>query len=160
VLSKLQRLERAIDGLDEPDAVLSDLEELGTFFRTWMWALVWKEEDALFLEMVPCSAWQGGAIGEMRSQHAHLRVANERFQKGVGTYLADPGNQDARDQIQESGAHIVQLLRNHFREEDDRLFSLADAHLSVAQERRILTKFERIEADLAWCFENLEAFQP
>jgi hemerythrin-like domain-containing protein len=78
----------------------------------------------------------------------------------VGTYLADPGNQDARDQIQESGAHIVQLLRNHFREEDDRLFSLADAHLSVAQERRILTKFERIEADLAWCFENLEAFQP
>ena len=160
VLEKLDILERVIDRLGEPGAVVADLKELGAFFRAGIWTLVWKEEDALFPKIKQFVTRESSPIKQMLLEHAELRRANERFQTGVDAYSGDPGNSDAVVLIREGGGHIIELLRNHFRKEDDVLLTVADAHLDESQDRQILTAFETIQADLDWCFENLEAFSP
>jgi hemerythrin-like domain-containing protein len=156
VLEKLDVLECVIDGLGEPEAVVADLKELGAFFRTGIWTLIWKEEDALFPEIKQFVSRENSPIKQMLLEHAELRRANERFQRGVNAYLGDPGNREAVALIRESGGHIIELLRNHFRKEDDVLLTIADTRLNESRDRQILTVFETIEADLGWCFANLE----
>jgi hemerythrin-like domain-containing protein len=145
VLKKLDDLERVITGLHEPDAIMSDLKELGAFFKTEIWTHFTKEEDALFPEMkkfIP----GGGPIGQMLIEHEQLREANERFQSGVQGYLKDPSNGRAVALIRENGGRIIALLRDHIYKEDNILFMMANMHLTNAQNRRILDLFERIEA--------------
>ena len=60
VLSKLNDLAGVIEALDEPDAVASDLKELGSFFKTEVWGHVWKEEDALVPEIKRFPPRDGG----------------------------------------------------------------------------------------------------
>ena len=145
VLKKLDDLERVIGGLNEPDAIRSDLKELGAFFRTEIWTHFTKEEDALFPEMKKFLPG-GGPIGQMLIEHEHLREANERFQSGVDGYLRDPNDGQATALIRDNGGHIVALLRDHIYKEDNILFMMANMHLTDAQNRRILDLFEEIEA--------------
>lgn len=146
VLAKLQDLRRVIDGLDEPDAILSDLKELGSFFETEIWTHFAKEEQALFPEIERFLPREKGPTGQMLREHEDLRKTNERFQSGVAGYLEDPGDAQAAAQIQESGRYIIELLGDHIHKEDNVLFKMADMHLSEEQNRRVLDRFAEVEA--------------
>ena len=159
VLHKLDDMERVIEALAEPKTALPDLETLGNFFRRDIWALVWKEENALFPELVRSASWESGPIGRMFVGHKNLRGLNERFQSGVDGYLKEPGNKSAMTLLVESGQQIVALLQNHIKEESGMLQRVA-VRLDEAQNRQILETFETVDADLAWCFEQLEGFYP
>ena len=160
VLDKLSNLEYIIDTLDQPDTAVSRLRELGAFFKTEIWAHIWKEEDALFPAIAQPTLRREDPMGQILIEHRDLRKANERFQRGVEGYLCDPGDDGAVARIRESGARMVKLLRGHFQKEDSDLFGLADMYLDSAQERQILALFGTIETDMAWGFENLEGFSP
>ncbi len=160
VLIKLDALQRAIDARDGLEAMTPVIKELGTFFRTEIWTLVWKEEDALFPEIRPFVPREEDSIAQMRLEHAELRGANERFQSAVDAHLANPGDREAMTALRESSARIVTLLRNHIPAEDKALLAVADAHLGESQDQQILDAFKTIEADLAWGFENLQEFYP
>ena len=160
VLAKLSDLERVIDILDQPDEAMSDLRELGDLIRTGIWTHIRKEEDVLFPEIKRYARRKESPIGQMLVEHQDFRKANERFQRGMSRYLADPSDGEASALIQESGGHIVKLLRGHFGEEARLLFPMADSYLGNGQEERILNLFETVEAHMAWCFENLEEFCP
>ena len=157
VLQQLNDLDRVLGVLVRSEDVLSELRALGSFFRKEIWALIWKEEDALFPEIARHA--DSGSIEQMRVDHSDLRQANERFQAGVDSYLEEPGNQNAVGLLRESGQRISGLLRAHLRSEG-RMLKAADPALSEAQNRHIIELFETIESDLAWGFENLEAFYP
>jgi hemerythrin-like domain-containing protein len=159
VMSKLHDLERVIGALTEPETVWSELKRLGSFFRRDIWALVWKEEDALFPEVVRSAPREQGAIRRFSVNHESLRGSNERFQNGLDGYLRDPGNEDAVARLRKGGQQIAALLRGHINEENS-LLETAAARLDDAQKRRILERFETIDADLAWGFEQLEEFYP
>jgi hemerythrin-like domain-containing protein len=160
VLIKLDALQRAVDARDEPEAVLPVIKELGAFFRTEIWNLVWKEEDALFPEIRPFIPRAENAIAQMCREHTELRRANERFQSAISAHLAGSGNGETMAAVRESGGRIVALLRHHIPAEDRALLAVADAHLDKSQDQRILDTFKTIEADLAWAFENLQEFYP
>ena len=160
VLDKLSNLEYIIDILDQPDTAVSRLRDLGAFFKTGLWAHIWKEEDAFFPAIKQPALRKKDPIGQMLIEHKDLRKADERFQRDVAGYLRDPGNDGAVALIQKSGTRIVKLLRDHFHKEDSALFGIADMYLNRAQERQILNLFGTIEADIAWGFENLEEFYP
>jgi iron-sulfur cluster repair protein YtfE (RIC family) len=159
VLSKLDEMERISQALGEPVTVLGELQALRSFFRRDIWALVWKEEDALFPELGRSAARDDGPIGQMRADHKRLRGANERFQSGVSGYLQAPGNAITIARLRESGQEIASLLRDHIARES-RILEAATVRLDEAQNQRILELFERIDADLAWCFEQLDEFHP
>ncbi len=159
VLNKLNDIERVIEVLAEPKTVLADLETLGNFFRRNIWALIWKEEDVLFPEIVRSAPRESGPIGRMFVGHKNLRGLNERFQSGVDGYLKEPGNKSAIALLRESGRQIVALLKDHIKEESS-ILQRAAAGLDKARQRHILETFETIDADLAWCFEQLDEFYP
>jgi len=92
VLKKLRDLEPVLDDLDQPDAVMSTLRELGAFFRRDIWAHCWKEEDVLFSEIIQHSPQKEGLLGQMLADHGELRRANERLQRGVDSYVRNPSN--------------------------------------------------------------------
>ena len=146
VLKKLDDLERVINSLDEPNAVLSDLKKLGAFFKTEIWTHFSKEEEALFPEIEQFVPREEGPTGQMFVEHEDLRETNGRFQKGVNRYLKDPGDEQAAALIRENGGHIVGLLREHIYKEDNILFMMADMHLDEAQKQRVLDLFGKIEA--------------
>jgi iron-sulfur cluster repair protein YtfE (RIC family) len=160
VLVKLDALQRAVDARDEPEATAPIVQEVGAFFRTGIWTLVWKEEDVLFPAVRPFVPQGENAIAQMCLEHAELRRANDRFQSAIDAYLAGSGNGETTAAVRESVARIVALLRNHIPAEDKALLALADAHLGEAQDQRILDTFKTIDADLAWGFENLQEFYP
>ena len=117
VLNRLDDVQRVIEALDEPKAVLPDLESLGNFFRRDVWTLVWKEEDAVFPEIVRSAPREKSRIGRMLIGHQKLRGVNERFQRGVDGYRREQGHNRATALLCESGQEIAALLRNHIREE-------------------------------------------
>jgi hemerythrin-like domain-containing protein len=160
VLARLDALQRAVDARHGPEAVQPVLEDAAAFFRTAIWALVWKEEDALFPAVKPFLPPKGDAIAEMRRDHAELRGANERFQRAASAYLSGSGIGGTMDAVRESGAQIVALLRDHISAENRTLFAVADAHLGDSQDLQIVDTFKTIEGDLAWGFETLQAFYP
>jgi hemerythrin-like domain-containing protein len=160
VLVRLDAWQRAVDARSGVEDVKPLLEEMADFFRTGMWSLVWKEEDALYPAVKPFLPRQGDALARMRRDHAELRRANERFQRAARAYLSGMGNGGTIDAVRESGARIVALLRDHIPAEDEALFTVADAHIGEAEDRRIVNTLETIEADLAWGFENLQEFYP
>jgi iron-sulfur cluster repair protein YtfE (RIC family) len=159
VLDKLDEMERVSEALGEPVTVLDELQALGSFFRRDIWALVWKEEDALFPELGHSAARKDGPVGQMLADHKRLRGANERFQSGVDGYLQAPGNETAIARLRESGQEFASLLREHI-ERESRILEAATVRLDEAQNERILELFGRIDADLAWCFEELDEFYP
>jgi hemerythrin-like domain-containing protein len=126
--------------------VASDLRELGEFFKTEIWDHFQKEEEALFPEIEKFLPREKGPTGQMLREHEDLRETNERFQRGIACYLADPRDGQAAALIQSSGRYIIDLLRNHIHKEDNVLFRMADMHLTEAQNRQILDLFEAIEA--------------
>jgi hemerythrin-like domain-containing protein len=160
LLVKLSDLERVIDALNEPERVMPDLRRLSSFLKTELWTHVWKEEDALFPEIVRLSLWDGRPVEQMVTEHQDLRSANERFQRGVDLYLGDPSDREAVALIRKNGRRIIDLLKRHFHREESALFALADTHPDSARDGRILDLFEAIEADMAWCFGQLEEFYP
>jgi hemerythrin-like domain-containing protein len=159
VLSKLDDMERVVEALAEPKAVLNDLQELRTFFGRDIWALVWKEEDALFPEIVRSARREDGLIGQMFIDHKRLRGANERFKCGVDGYFKEPGDETAIALLRKSGQQLATLLRDHIKQES-RILEAAAARLNEAQNQRVLQLFETIDADLAWCFEHMDEFYP
>jgi iron-sulfur cluster repair protein YtfE (RIC family) len=160
VLLKLDALQRAIGAHSGPAEMIPVVEELGAFFRTEIWALVWKEEDALFPAVRPFVPREQDAIAQMCLEHAELRKANDRFQSAISALRAGTGNGESVAAVRESGARMIALLRDHIPAEDEALLAVADAHLDQAQDQRMLDTFGAIEADLAWAFENLQEFYP
>lgn len=160
VMIKLDALQRVVNARNGSQALTPVIQDLGTFFRTGIWALVWKEEDVLFPAVRPFLPRKQDAIARMRHDHAALRGANDRFQSAVDTYLTSPSDPKATAAIRESGARIVTLLSAHIPAEDQALLSVADKHLSASQDQRMIEAFKTIDADLAWGFENLEEFYP
>jgi len=160
VLGRLDAFERAVDAHHRPEAMVPIVEELGAFFRTEIWALVWKEEDALLPVVRPYINGQASAIAQIRREHADLRKINDRFQDAVHVYLANPSDSQAMAVVRETSAGICALLRNHIPAEDTAMLSLADLYLDGQQDQRILDVFATIDADLAWGFENLQEFYP
>lgn len=159
VLDKLDEMERVSEALSEPVTVLDELQALRSFFRRDIWALVWKEEDALFPELGRAAAREDGPLGQVRTDHKRLRGANERFQSGLDGYLRAPGDETAIARLRKSGQEIASLLRDHI-ERESRILEAAAVRLDDAQNDRVLESFERIDADLAWCFEELDEFYP
>jgi len=136
------------------------IHDIGAFFQTWMWAIVWKEEDALFPAIRPFIPREASPVAQMRLEHAELRKINEQFQSAIATHRADPGDREAMAAVRESGTRMVTFLRNHIPAEDEAVLTMADAHLGESQDQRILDAFKTIDADLAWGFENLQEFYP
>ena len=160
VLSKLDALQRAIDARGKPEVTTAVIQESGAFFRTDMWALVWKEEDALLPAVRSFLPQEAGIIKQIHLEHAEIRGANDRFQAAVAAYLANPSDGEAMDAVRESGARIASLLRDHIPAEDKWLLAVADANLDEQQDQKMLNVFAMIDADLAWGFENLQEFYP
>jgi hemerythrin-like domain-containing protein len=159
VLNRLDEVERVIGSFAEPKTVVADVEALGSFFGQDIWALVWKEEDALFPEIVRSDPREGSPIERMYVDHQRLRGMSERLQRSVDGYVREPGNENAMTLLRKSGQQIVALLRDHIKEESGML-EAAVARFDEAQTQRVLEMFDAIDADLTWCFEQLDEFQP
>lgn len=160
VLGRLEGFERAIDAQDQPEAKAPIVQELGAFFRTEVWALVWKEEYGLLPVVKPFIPVQADTIARIRRDHDELRKRNDRFQDAVHVYLANPNNGRAMAAVRESSTGIRALLQDHIPAEDKAMLAVADANLDERQDQRILDVFDTVEADLAWGFENLQEFYP
>ncbi len=159
VLTKLDDMERVIGILTEPKTVLADLERLGDFFRQDIWYLIWKEEDVLFPEIIRADPQKSGPTKHVFVDYKNLRELNERFQNGVNGYLKEPGNENDIALLCASGHQIVALLQDHIKEQGS-VLQRAAIHLDQAQNRKIIKMFETIDADLDWCFEQLQDFCP
>lgn len=105
-----------------------------------------KEENVLFPAMeehgIPR---EGGPIGTMLAEHeegrSHVRsmiIAVEQLMTGNGA-AAEPLLSHARA--------YVSLLREHIQKEDDILFRMADEVIPEHEQRQILRRFERHEAE-------------
>jgi iron-sulfur cluster repair protein YtfE (RIC family) len=159
VRDRLNDVERVIGSLAEPRTILDDLQALRSFFKQDIWALVWKEEDVLFPEVGRSAPREKRLFRRMLADHKSLRKVHERFQNGVDSYLGEPSNEQAIASLRENGQQIVDLLRDHILEESS-VLEAAVACMDEAQSWRIHERFEVIDADLAWAFEQLEGFYP
>ena len=160
VLGRLDTFKRAIDAHDRPEAMAPIVEEMGAFFRTNLWALVWKEEDALLPAVRSFIPQEASIVAQIRREHAELRKFNDRFQDAVHAYLATPSDSRAMAAVRERSTDILTLLRDHIPAEDKAMLAVADAALDEQQDQQILEIFDTIDADLTWSFENLQEFYP
>ncbi|MDO8638058.1 MAG: hemerythrin domain-containing protein [Candidatus Daviesbacteria bacterium] len=124
---------------------LKHLEQLLEFIRVFVYKCHHgKEEDLLFPAMEKAGVPnEGGPISMMLEEHNLGRNYVKNFAKAIEEYkIGDP--RAAKQIIKNTNGYIT-LLKEHIDKEDNILYMIADAHLSVKTQKDLLEKFEIIE---------------
>src|SRR3972149_1804273 len=146
VLGKLRALEDLLGRLGERAAVTPDLRELGAFFARDFWLHFDKEEYALFVELGRYVPRHAGPLQMMLDEHVDLRTLREVFDQVLADYFAGNDPPLTRETMQRTGRGFIAALRSHIEKEDGMILTLANAHLTPAEEDRVVLLFGQITA--------------
>jgi hemerythrin-like domain-containing protein len=97
-----------------------------------------KEEKVLFPKIEKFIPREGGPTGMMIMEHQDVVESIKNFKEAI-----KKGN---FEELNESGSHIINLLRQHIDKENNILFMMANMHLDETQKKSILEKFEEIDS--------------
>jgi hemerythrin-like domain-containing protein len=136
VLRVLDKLEK---DLEDKDIELSG-EDLTTLEEEFDKHSLNKEEKALFPQIEKFIPREDGPTGMMIIEHQDVVQSIKNCREAIKN-----GN---FEKLNESGSHIVDLLRQHIDKENNILFMIADMHLDESQRRTILEKFEEIDSGM------------
>jgi hemerythrin-like domain-containing protein len=145
VLVKLATLEDLLGRLDDRDAVVPQLAELGAFFARDFWLHFDKEEYALFVELGRYVPRHAGPLQMMLDEHVELRNSHEVFNEALTDYLAGVDTPLTRETMRRTGLAFITALRSHIDKEDGMILTLANAHLTPAEEDRVVLIYGQIE---------------
>lgn len=105
-----------------------------------------KEEEFLFPALEAAGvAKEGGPIGVMLSEHAEGRALVRELRAALGRFRA--GERTAASEFRTTAEAYADLLSRHIEKENQVLFAMADAKLSVARDAELFKAFERLERD-------------
>lgn len=105
-----------------------------------------KEEDVLFPALIEVGLPQeGGPVQVMLAEHADGRRLVSAMDEALDRYRS--GDVDAIPALTEAVREYVELLTNHIAKEDNILYPIADARLSVEVQNGMTEAFEKIEED-------------
>jgi hemerythrin-like domain-containing protein len=149
VLAKLQALENLLGRLADREAVRLDLRELGEFFARDFWLHFDKEEYGLFVELGRYVPRHAGPLQMMLDEHVDLRNLHEVFNQSLADYLAANDTPLTRETMRRTGLGFIAALRSHIEKEDGMILTLANAHLTPAEEERVVLIYGQIEAAAA-----------
>jgi hemerythrin-like domain-containing protein len=106
-----------------------------------------KEEDLLFPAMERAGVpRQGGPIEVMLIEHTEGREFVRKMKEAADQYTA--GDRKAGLLFAENARGYAALLSPHIRKEDNILYPIADARLSVQTQARLEKDFERVEEEV------------
>lgn len=97
-----------------------------------------KEEKALFPEIEKFMPREGGPTGMMIMEHEDLVNSIKKFKEAAKNKNIE--------KLNDTGGHIISLLREHIGKENDILFMMAEMHLDDKQKKLILKRFEEIDS--------------
>jgi hemerythrin-like domain-containing protein len=146
---KLRALEDLLGRLDEREVVTPGLRELGRFFARDFWLHFDKEEYALFVELGRYVPRHAGPLQMMLDEHVDLRNLHEVFDQALADYLARHDTPLTRETMRRTGLAFIAALRSHIEKEDGMILTLANAHLTPAEEDRVVMIYGQIEAAAA-----------
>ena len=96
-----------------------------------------KEEKVLFPEIEKFIPRDGGPTGVMLMEHKDLVDSIKKFKEAAKSRNFGKMN--------ESGSHIISVLRQHIDKENGPLFMIADMHLDDKQKETIIKKFKKFD---------------
>ncbi|MGB4306894.1 MAG: hemerythrin domain-containing protein [Methanosarcina flavescens] len=103
-----------------------------------------KEEAYLFPEMEKAGiSGSGELIASLKKEHKQARQYVNRIEKTA----SGKGNREFPAIVENSRAYI-QLLNPHIEKEDNKLFPMADTHLSETVQKDLLERFEAVEIEI------------
>jgi len=106
-----------------------------------------KEEDLLFPAMEKAGVpRQGGPIGVMLSEHTEGREYVRRMKEAAEKYAA--GEKESGVRFAENARAYAALLSQHIHKEDNILYPIADARLSLEIQTGLEKDFERVEEEV------------
>lgn len=158
VLAELARLREAGDKLTsgsdaEVGAAKQTIGEVAAFLHKELEIHLRKEEEALFPALEAVIGSQGGPTVVMRYEHVDMRADSQALwelsadpAKGLGTPDDAEKTRQNIQKIQNTIAHIYDLLTQHIHKEDFILFNMADDMLSPGAVHTVLAKSQEIDA--------------
>lgn len=103
-----------------------------------------KEEDILFPSLENAGILRyGGPVGVMLMEHEQGRNYVKAMNGAVEKYIH--GSPNALEEFVENARGYVSLLKQHIWKEDNILFNLADEHIPVQEQVKIMNEFRRFE---------------
>lgn len=135
--------------------ITDDLEKIVDFLSSLKHVCHHKmEEDLLFVALKEAGTITlqdatglliTNTIAEMIKEHEQSRILIKNMQDTLAEYKA--GNLSIMDQFIDDLKAYIQLQRNHIRKEDQVLYPMAQAHLSLQKRKELAIEFERLKRE-------------
>lgn len=145
ILTALDVIERMYESVSNDEKInLKDITDIIEFLKVFADKCHHgKEEEYLFPAMEEAGIRnQGGPIGVMLEQHRRGREFIKQMQNSV------KDNKLNKNSFVEAASSYVTLLRSHIEKENTILFPMGDARLSVARQKELMDKFEKLEKEV------------